>query len=107
MRIPACGGCGVLRSGAPRHWNRSAASAAIGIARIKGTTVGRFAPESVSKGRAEVRVRYLFLGLAILLAMAWVFAFLFFHVVGFFIHILLILAVILFIVHLVRPARTA
>lgn len=52
-------------------------------------------------------MRYLFLGLAFLLAVIWVFAFLVFHVVGFFIHILLILALLLFVIHLVRPARTA
>jgi hypothetical protein len=47
-------------------------------------------------------VRYAFLLLAAFLAVIWVIAFLTFHVVGAFIHILLILAIILFIVHLFR-----
>jgi hypothetical protein len=41
-----------------------------------------------------------FLGLAILLAILWASSFLVFHVVGFFIHILLILAVISLLAHL-------
>jgi predicted membrane protein len=41
-----------------------------------------------------------FLGLAVLLAILWASSFLVFHVVGFFIHILLILAVISLLVHL-------
>jgi mannose/fructose/N-acetylgalactosamine-specific phosphotransferase system component IIC len=40
-----------------------------------------------------------FLGLAVLLAILWASSFLVFHVVGFFIHILLILAVISLLVH--------
>jgi hypothetical protein len=47
-------------------------------------------------------VRYAFLVLAALLAVIWVFAFLTFHIVGAFIHILLILAIIFFIIHLFR-----
>ena len=43
-----------------------------------------------------------FLGLAVLLAILWASSFLVFHVVGFFIHILLILAVISVIFHFMR-----
>jgi hypothetical protein len=47
-----------------------------------------------------------FLGIALLLMFLWIGAFVFFHVVGFAIHLLLILAVISFIIHLFSGART-
>ncbi|MGC1686601.1 MAG: lmo0937 family membrane protein [Candidatus Acidiferrales bacterium] len=49
-------------------------------------------------------MRYAFLVLAAFLAIIWVFAFLTFHIVGAFIHILLVLAVVFFIIHLLRPS---
>jgi hypothetical protein len=48
-------------------------------------------------------MRYLFFTLAIIFALVWVFAFLLFHVAHFFMHVFLILAVIFFLVHLLRP----
>jgi hypothetical protein len=48
-----------------------------------------------------------FLGLAILLIVLWAGGFVFFHVAGFLIHVLLILAVISLIAHLVTGPRTA
>jgi len=51
-------------------------------------------------------MRYGFLGLAALLAIIWIIAFLTFHVVGFFIHVLLFLALIFFVIHFLRPRRT-
>jgi Family of unknown function (DUF5670) len=51
-------------------------------------------------------MRYGFLSLAALLAVIWVIAFLTFHIVGFFIHILLLLASIFFVIHFLRPRRT-
>jgi len=48
-----------------------------------------------------------FLGLALLLALLWLGGFVFFHVAGFMIHILLILAVISLIAHLFTGTRTA
>ena len=48
-----------------------------------------------------------FLGLAILLALLWLGGFVFFHVAGFMIHLLLILAVISLIAHLFTGTRTA
>ena len=48
-----------------------------------------------------------FLGLALLLALRWLGGFVFFHVAGFMIHILLILAVISLIAHLFTGTRTA
>ena len=47
-----------------------------------------------------------FLGLALLLALLWVGGFVFFHVAGFMIHLLLILAVISLVLHLFRGRRT-
>lgn len=47
----------------------------------------------------------MFLGLGILLLIAWVLAFVVFHVAGFFIHLLVIFAVISIILHFVRGAR--
>jgi hypothetical protein len=51
-------------------------------------------------------MRFIFLGFAVLFMIAWVLAFIAFHVAGFFVHILLILAVILFVMHLFRQPRT-
>ena len=48
-----------------------------------------------------------FLGLALLLALLWVGGFVFFHVAGFLIHLLLILAVISLVGHLYSGSRTA
>ncbi|HTX15999.1 MAG TPA: DUF5670 family protein [Candidatus Baltobacteraceae bacterium] len=50
-------------------------------------------------------MRFAFLGLAILFIFIWVLAFIAFHVAGFFIHVFLILALIFFVVHLLRPRR--
>ena len=48
-----------------------------------------------------------FLGLAILLVILWAGGFVFFHVAGFLIHVLLILAVISLLVHFFTGTRTA
>lgn len=48
----------------------------------------------------------MFLVIALLLVLAWLAGFVVFHVTAFFIHLLLILAVVALIVHFVRP-RTA
>jgi len=50
-------------------------------------------------------MRFIFLGLGLLFVCVWVFAFVLFHVAHFFMHAFLILAVIFFLVHLVRPRR--
>jgi hypothetical protein len=50
-------------------------------------------------------MRFIFLGLAVLFIFIWAFAFIAFHVAGFLIHIFLILAVVFFVVHLLRPRR--
>lgn len=47
----------------------------------------------------------MFLAIAVVLFIAWILGFVAFHVTAFFIHILLILAVIALIVHFVRPRR--
>jgi hypothetical protein len=52
-------------------------------------------------------MRYGFLALAFILVFAWIGAFLVFHVVGALIHILLILALIAFVIHLFRGRGTA
>jgi Family of unknown function (DUF5670) len=52
-------------------------------------------------------MRYIFLALALFFIFIWVIAFVAFHVAGFLIHVLLILAIIFFVVHLLRPRRTA
>jgi len=52
-------------------------------------------------------MRFIFLVLALLMFFAWIGAFLVFHIAGAFIHIFLILAIILFVVHLARGSRTA
>ncbi len=48
-----------------------------------------------------------FLGLAILLFLLWIGGFVFFHVAGFFIHLLLVFALISLLAHLFTGARTA
>jgi hypothetical protein len=48
----------------------------------------------------------MFLTLFIILLLAWIFGFTLFHVTNFMIHILLIVAVIMLILHFVRPGRT-
>ena len=48
-----------------------------------------------------------FLGIAMLLIVIWVCAFVVFHVAGAIIHLLLLLAIISFVVHLFRGSRTA
>lgn len=50
-------------------------------------------------------MRYVFLALAGLFVFIWMFGFILFHVAHFFMHAFLILAVIFFLVHLVRPRR--
>ncbi len=50
-------------------------------------------------------MRFIFLGLALLFVFIWITAFVAFHVAGFLIHLFLILAVIFFVVHLLRPRR--
>ncbi|MGA3295461.1 MAG: lmo0937 family membrane protein [Candidatus Acidiferrales bacterium] len=50
-------------------------------------------------------MRFVFLGLALIFVLIWAFAFVAFHVAGFLIHIFLILAVVFFVVHLLRPRR--
>ena len=49
----------------------------------------------------------MFLILALVLFVAWIGGFVVFHTAGFFIHILLILAVISIIFHFIRGSRTA
>jgi hypothetical protein len=48
-----------------------------------------------------------FLGLAIILCILWIGGFLMFHVAGFFIHLLLIFAVISLVIHLVSGRSTS
>ena len=52
-------------------------------------------------------MRYGFLALALLLFFIWIGAFLVFHVVGALIHIVLVVALVLFVLHLFRGKRTA
>lgn len=42
------------------------------------------------------------LGLAVLLLLAWIFGFLVFHVAGFFIHLLIIFAIVAVVFHFLR-----
>jgi hypothetical protein len=64
--------------------------------------------ESDQSGSGGVDMRFgPFLGLAILLAILWAGGFVFFHVAGFLIHVLLILAVISLLVHFFTGTRTA
>jgi len=51
-------------------------------------------------------VRSIFLVLALLMLFAWIGAFIVFHVVAFFVHILLVLALIFIVIHLVSGRRT-
>ncbi|HXA78083.1 MAG TPA: DUF5670 family protein [Candidatus Acidoferrales bacterium] len=50
-------------------------------------------------------MRFIFLTLALLMLFSWVGAFVVFHVAAFFIHILLVLALIFFVIHLVSGRR--
>lgn len=52
-------------------------------------------------------MRYLLLAIAILLFFVWIAAFLLFHIVGALIHLLLVAALILFVVHLFSRRRSA
>jgi hypothetical protein len=49
----------------------------------------------------------MWIGIAILLLLLWAGGFLAFHVAGFLIHILLILALVFFIIHFITGRRTA
>jgi hypothetical protein len=49
----------------------------------------------------------MWIGVAILLLLLWAGGVLMFHVAGFFIHILLILAVVSFVIHFIAGRRTA
>ena len=49
----------------------------------------------------------MWIGIAILLLILWAGGFLVFHVAGFFIHILLIVAVIAFVIHFITGRRAA
>jgi hypothetical protein len=51
-------------------------------------------------------MRFIFLTLALLMFFVWVGAFVVFHVAAFFIHVLLVLALIFLVIHLVRGRRT-
>lgn len=48
-------------------------------------------------------MRYILLALAFFFAIAWAMAFIVFHVAGFLVHVFLVLALILIVVHLLRP----
>jgi hypothetical protein len=50
-------------------------------------------------------MRFLFLALGLVFVFVWISAFLLFHIAHFFMHVFLILAVIFFLVHLLRPRR--
>jgi hypothetical protein len=52
-------------------------------------------------------MRFVFLILAFLMLFAWIGAFLVYHVAGGLIHVFLVIAIILFAVHLLRGSRTA
>ena len=52
-------------------------------------------------------MRFMFLALALLLFFAWIGAFIVFHVAGALIHLFLVLAVVLFLVHLFSGRRAA
>jgi hypothetical protein len=52
-------------------------------------------------------MRFVFLAIAILLFFTWIGAFVVFHVAAALIHLLLIVAIILFVVHLFSRRRTA
>jgi Family of unknown function (DUF5670) len=50
-------------------------------------------------------MRYLFLALALVLFFVWIASFLIFHIVGALIHLLLVVALILFVAHLFSHRR--
>jgi len=50
-------------------------------------------------------MRFLFLTIAILMLFVWAGTFIVFHVAGALIHLFLVLALVFFVVHLVRPRR--
>jgi hypothetical protein len=52
-------------------------------------------------------MRYIFLALSFLMFFVWIGAFLMFHIASAFIHIFLVLAIILFVVHLFGGRQTA
>lgn len=52
-------------------------------------------------------MRYLLLAIAVVLLFVWVASFLIFHIVGGLIHLLLVIALILFVVHLFSRRRSA
>ena len=52
-------------------------------------------------------MRYALLGIALVLFFTWIGAFLVFHVVGALIHLVLLVAVILFVLHLFAGRRSA
>ncbi|MFZ3215699.1 MAG: DUF5670 family protein [Candidatus Acidiferrales bacterium] len=52
-------------------------------------------------------MRYALLGIAFLLFLVWLGAFLVFHVVGALLHLVLILAVVFFVIHLFSRRRSA
>jgi uncharacterized membrane protein YGL010W len=62
---------------------------------------------AIRKSCYDSSMRYGLLVIALLLFFAWIGAFLVFHVVGALIHIVLVVAIILFIVHLVSGRRAA
>jgi hypothetical protein len=51
-------------------------------------------------------MRYLFLFLGFVFIFIWFFAFIAFHVAKFFVHFFLLLALVFFVVHLLRPRRS-
>jgi hypothetical protein len=50
-------------------------------------------------------MRFIFLFLALIFVFVWICAFVAFHVASFLVHIFLVLALIFFVVHLLRPRR--
>jgi hypothetical protein len=65
-------------------------------------TLGSFQPSYASVGGCAM-----WIGIAILLLLLWAGGLFAFHVAGFFIHILLILAVASFVIHFITGRRTA
>jgi hypothetical protein len=61
-----------------------------------------FLQKESSKAIGKRRNKHMFLIIALVLVLAWVGGFVVFHTAGFFIHLLLILAVISVIMHFVR-----
>ena len=62
---------------------------------------------AIRKSCYDSIMRYGLLVIALLLFFAWIGAFLVFHVVGALIHIVLVLAIIFFVIHLVSGRRAA